>query len=128
MIARRGARSAAQHHLVAHELAVVFAERAWARAVTGVGAGSAPRPFPNVAYHLLRFVVGGRDCRCWMEALIVDKISSDWQIGGGAFPLELGRQTRAGPVRIRIRFEITEVRNRFRFIDRTKTGEREIPP
>src|SRR5438067_12113198 len=63
-----------------------------------------------------------------MEALIVDKISTDWQIGSGAFPFELCRQTRARPVRIRIRFEIAEVRNRFCFVDRSKTGECEIPP
>ena len=36
--ARRGARAAAQHHLVAHELAVVLAERARERPEAGVGA------------------------------------------------------------------------------------------
>ena len=50
--ARRGARPAAEHELVAHELAVVLAERAGRRDVAGIGEVLAARPFPDVAEHL----------------------------------------------------------------------------
>ena len=52
--ARRGAGTAAQDVLVAHEFAVVFAERAGAGAIAGVGRVGAARPFPNVAEHLVK--------------------------------------------------------------------------
>src|SRR5215470_16002704 len=52
--ARRGARTASQHILVAHELAVVFAERTGRSSIAGVGGVGAARPFPNVAEHLLQ--------------------------------------------------------------------------
>src|SRR5690606_10522738 len=49
----RGDRAAAsQHPLPAHELAVVFAERARRRLVAGVRLVSAARPLPNVAVEL----------------------------------------------------------------------------
>src|SRR5690348_3189272 len=49
---RRGAGTAAQHPLAAHELAVVLAQRAWQRTeawIRYVGRGG---PFPRVAVHL----------------------------------------------------------------------------
>src|SRR4029077_5152396 len=63
-----------------------------------------------------------------MKALAVHKISGDRNSGGGAFPFEFRGQTRAGPVRVSVRFEITEVGHGLGFVDGTKTGEREIPP
>ena len=52
--ARRGAGTAAQNVLVAHEFAIVFAERAGRGAITGIRGVGAARPFPNVAKHLLK--------------------------------------------------------------------------
>ena len=49
VIRGRRARSAAQHDLVAHELAVVLAERARRRRITGVGRVGAARPLPDVS-------------------------------------------------------------------------------
>src|SRR5512132_4130296 len=52
MAVRRDARSSAQDHLIAHELAVVFADGTGRRAITGIGCIRAARPFPDVAEHL----------------------------------------------------------------------------
>src|SRR5947199_8859752 len=45
----RRMRAAAQDHLVDHEFAVVLAERAFGRAVAGIGRVGAARPLPNHA-------------------------------------------------------------------------------
>src|SRR5215212_4410828 len=44
---RRRMRTAAQHHLIDHEFAVVFAEGAERRAISGVGEVRAARPLPG---------------------------------------------------------------------------------
>src|SRR6185503_14473825 len=49
---RSRAGSAAQHELVAHELAVVLAERAGGTRVAGIGRVRARRPLPDFAEHL----------------------------------------------------------------------------
>src|SRR3954470_5886448 len=49
---RRRAAAASQDILVRHELAVVFAERAFQRPVPGVGRVPRRRPFPDVAVPL----------------------------------------------------------------------------
>src|SRR4051794_33325503 len=54
-----GARSAAQHELPAHELAVVFAQRARKRMEAGVSEVGARRPLPAVAKELGRTFEGG---------------------------------------------------------------------
>ena len=45
---RRRLRASAQHHLVNHELAVVFAERIRRRAIAGIGQIGAARPLPDM--------------------------------------------------------------------------------
>src|SRR5881392_2805301 len=50
--ARSRAGAAAQHVLIAHALAIVFAQRAMLRAVTGVGRIRTARPFPDIPEHL----------------------------------------------------------------------------
>ena len=49
---RRDTRAAAQHELVAHELAVVLAERSSGRSIAGIGGILAARPFPYVPVEL----------------------------------------------------------------------------
>ena len=49
MAGRRRVRGAAQHHLVDHELAVVFAERAVGGAIARIGRIGAARPLPHDA-------------------------------------------------------------------------------
>src|SRR5687768_14981286 len=48
----RDAGTAAQHHLIDHELAVVFGDRAGGRSETRIGLVGRARPFPDVAEHL----------------------------------------------------------------------------
>src|SRR5579864_2095311 len=50
--ARRGARSATQDHLSAHELSVVFTQRAGTRLIAGISEISARGPLPDVAKEL----------------------------------------------------------------------------
>src|SRR4051794_30502806 len=54
VVERSRARAAAQHHLVAHELAIVFPKSARRRAVPGIRRVGAAGPFPNIAKHLLQ--------------------------------------------------------------------------
>src|SRR5207253_8331003 len=51
MAARRRAARALQHELPAHELAVIFADRALGRSEAGVGREAGLRPLPHVAEH-----------------------------------------------------------------------------
>ena len=51
---RRGTRAAAEDHLVAHELAVVFAQRTRGGAIAGIGRVRAGGPLPDVAEQLAR--------------------------------------------------------------------------
>src|ERR1700744_4645752 len=54
-------RGAAQHHLVDHELAVVFAKRALDRAVSGVGGVGAPGPLPHNPERIVEMAGAGGD-------------------------------------------------------------------
>src|SRR5205807_8863409 len=66
--------------------------------------------------------------RLGMKVFAFDEISLDRKIRRGAFPLKFGRQTRAAPICECVRFEITHVRNRFRFLHRTEARKCKIPP
>src|SRR6185312_15866035 len=58
--ARRSARSATQNHLSAHELSVVFTQRARSRLIAGIGEIGACRPLPYVAKKLHRHSIVDR--------------------------------------------------------------------
>ena len=74
---RRGARAAAQHVLVAHELAVVFADqRPRQRPEAGIGRVVGRRPFPDVAEHLHRLVAARQRGRQRMERAAVGEIAA----------------------------------------------------
>src|SRR5260370_13458018 len=76
MPAGSGAGTAAQDVLVAHELTVVFAECARRSAITGVGGISAPRPFPDVAKHLMAMPILSRDRRGFrLKVISLDQLS-----------------------------------------------------
>src|SRR3569833_3621979 len=98
---RRGVarRPAAQHHLVAHELAVVFADRAGGGAITGIGRVGATRPLPCIAEHLRKAAsVAARDVG--PIAARLHEIADDGAITRRALPLSLARQTLAPPARV----------------------------
>ena len=73
MARRRRARAAAQHVLVAHELAVVFADRAGARAKAGVRRVARRRPFPDVAVLQRRLAaIASPSCARMQRAALVE--------------------------------------------------------
>src|SRR6202162_4043273 len=94
MSVRSCKRGAAQHQLIDHELAVVFAERALDRTVAGVGGVGAAGPLPDQPERVVEMAGSGRD-----------------------LPLHFGRQMLAAPARKRIRLVIADVADRRRPID-----------
>src|SRR5579862_3065878 len=99
MTGRGGARAAAQHQLIAHELAVVFANQTGSRLKSRVRSVGACRPFPHVSKHL-EMARMFRHPR--MEYVLVQERSSDGGSQGCNFPFGLGRQTCTRPVRKRV--------------------------
>ena len=63
-----------------------------------------------------------------METFALNKVAFHRQARSGAFPFKFGRQARAAPIGEGVGFEITDVRDRLGFIDRSKAGESKIPP
>jgi len=113
---RCGTGASAEHHLVAHKFAVVFAERAfnWMEfRICRVGAGG---PFPDIA-EKLRTVRSG-----WMEQAGFEEIPFDRLRGCGDFPFGLGRKSCAGPACVGVGLEVAEVADRFVGIDRLQAG------
>ena len=109
---RRNARSAAQNHLPAHELAVVLAQRALQRPETGIAKVGAASPHPAVAVVLRTVLVlvlrtavsdldklrGGRGREpSGIEQIPLDRLALDRSL-----PLELLRQPVAGPARVSV--------------------------
>src|SRR5207247_3511693 len=116
-------------HLIAHELAVVFAECAGNRAITRVGEIRAARPLPHISEHLEKPTLAVRaHSRRGMKVLRIDEVSPDRHPGGRVFPFKLSRKTRPGPIRVCICLEVAHMGDGFRFIYRSKSGEGEIPP
>ena len=128
--ARCRARAATQNILIAHELAVVFAERTRPGPVTGVRRVGTASPLPNVAEHLLETAVGASapPHRCRMKPLGLYEVAVDLDFRRGAFPFKFCWQPGAGPVRVGVGFEITEMRDRFVWVDLAQTGQSKIPP
>src|SRR5690606_10539157 len=119
-------RTAAQHHLVAHELAVVLAERSPDRAVSGIGSVRTLGPLPNVAQHLLDPLPAGRGLRLEQALLREGALRSG--LAGGHLPLRLGRQAALAPAGEGVGLEEADVADREIRIDRFHSPERELPP
>src|SRR6266571_1666148 len=84
----RGARAPAQHHLVAHEFAVVLAQCAFHGMVAGISQIGAARPLPYIPENLRQTFtcwLGRSGCRMKFPAL--QKISRDLLFARGDFPL-----------------------------------------
>src|SRR5438445_2541369 len=118
MTARRRAGSAAEHELVAHELAVVFAEGAgWGliARIANVGAG---RPLPHVSIEFVqRAVLFPGSSRSRMEAAAFQKMPLQRCPGGGCLPFRLRGQAGARPARERVRLVITDMADRLRRLE-----------
>src|SRR4051812_35365175 len=119
--ARRSARSATQDHLSAHELSVVFTQRARSRLIAGVGKIGACSPLPYVAKELQRdatLQTALQRCRsgCGMESAAFQKIAlNGWDTACSYFPFELGRQARPGPPGKRVSLVIAHMADRLGF-------------
>src|ERR1700682_2350328 len=98
-------RRAAQHQLVDHELAVIFAERALNGPVAGIGGVGAAGPLPYDPERVVE-MAGAR----------------------GDLPLHFGRQMLAAPARERVGFIIADVADRGGSVDRLQAAERHEPP
>src|SRR5437588_12880939 len=105
MAGRSCKRRAAQHQLIDHKLAVVFAERAFDGAIAGIGRVCAAGPLPDEAERVVEMARARGD-----------------------FPFHLSRQMFAAPARKRIRLVIAEVADRRVGIDWPQTAERHDVP
>src|SRR5437762_333129 len=118
--------TAAKHALIAHELAVVFAERPSERAITRIRRIIACRPLPDVSVELPGSCARRR-CD-WMQSVRFAKVAGDRYIDRGDFPLDLGRQSLVRPTRVGVRFVVTHMTYRLALLYRLHTGERVRPP
>ena len=96
MAVRRGAGAAPQHELVAHELAVIFADGAGGRLEAGIRQIGASRPLPHIAVHLLELVRVGIG-RHGAQMTRAEGAPLDRKAARGHLPLEFGRQPLARP-------------------------------
>src|SRR5664279_449978 len=126
---RRRAGSAAQHHLVAHELAVVLANRSLGRLETGIGAVRACRPFPNIAEHLRqRFRQRRRLHRARMQMTALQQISRHPARSRRNFPFEFSWESGSRPARKGVGLVIADVTNRLAQFQWLHTLNGVMPP
>src|SRR5581483_5054726 len=84
---RGGAGAAAQNPLVAHEFAVVLAQRPYCRAEAGIGNVGARCPFPNITKDLSQGKCGfGALRRLRMKYAFFDEVSFCRKSGGCMLP------------------------------------------
>src|SRR5271166_4475174 len=105
MIRRRGQRATAQHHLVDHELAVIFAHCTGDRTIPRIWAVGAACPLPDMRFQLIDAVVFAR-----------------------RLPLSLGRQPCAGPARERISLVPTDMTYRCVSTERRQPAQPHLAP
>src|SRR5215469_7761755 len=74
---RRGAGTAAQHHLAAHEFAVVFAQSSGRGLETGIGKVGAGGPFPDVAKNLEQTISFGGGSDRGMKSPTLQQVAFD---------------------------------------------------
>src|SRR6266436_3780051 len=132
-MAGRGHRgAAAQDHLVAHELAVVFADRSDCRPKAGIGNVRTRRPLPYVAEHLPQSRLINERPRQWVGARVklagVRKVAGYRKTRGGDLPLGFARQPLAGPFGEGVSFEKTDVADRLERVQSAASGQSEDGP
>ena len=126
MRARRRAAAAAQHVLVGHELAVVFAERAFERPVARDRASSADDVHSQTSpYHCASCGACGGPR---MVAAGFDEVAFDRLAARRGFPFGLGRQPRFAPARVGVGFVVAHVAHRRRGLERPQARQRHLVP
>ena len=116
---RRAARAAPQNKLVAHELAVVLAERPGGRAKTAVGRVRALRPFPDIAEELhgrcARRGLTGAHRVSRMESTRLQEVPLQGDSGGHGrrLPFRLGGQPGPRPAGEGVGFVVADMADRL---------------
>ena len=116
MTSRRSTRSAAQHILIAHELAVVLAECTGRRRITGIGRVRTLRPLPDLAEHLRESL--RRDASAstgWKCSLSAKLPSIGTSAAACSHSASLGK--RPAPSRIGISLKIADMHHRILRLD-----------
>src|SRR4051812_21236238 len=120
-----GARSAAQHELVTHEFAVVFADCASCRRKSRISNVGTRGPLPNVSEHLLQTLT-----RSGLRTKLLGfkERPVAWYLRSRDFPFIFSWQASLAPVGESIGFVITDVANRGRGIYLSHSVVAEIEP
>src|SRR5690606_16111815 len=127
VVGPRRARAAPDHHLIAHKLAVVLAERAGEGLEAGVGGVRRAGPFPDVAVELADGSVGGVILAgCRVQEARVEQVAGNGLLCGRELPLRFRRQPCAGPACESVRLVVADVTDGRVRIDRTPSAEREL--
>src|SRR4051794_12649938 len=63
-----------------------------------------------------------------MEASAFDEVALQWAALRRVLPFEFSRKARTRPIRAGVRFEIAQVGDRFRLVNRPESGQGEVPP
>src|SRR5579883_2370165 len=120
----------AQDHLVAHELAVVLADRSGGRTEARICDIGTRRPFPHIAEHLqkARTVRAGSRGGAGMQPAAIGEIAYDRQLCGRHLPFRLARQALAGPAGKGVGLIKTDMTDRLRRVQPTAPAQRENRP
>lgn len=130
VLRRCGTRATAQHILVDHELAVVFAHGAGGRNKTRIGRIAGGRPLPDTAKQLPVAIAGFRMEYGTLGKMAVRRPRAARRDGPGGhhLPLRFRRQPGSRPARKGIGLEVREVYNRLRRHKRLRAVQREFLP
>ena len=137
VVGRGRAGAPAQDHLVAHELAVVLADRTGGDAKAGVGRVGAGGPLPDVAEHLRepadlvdRALVGARlHARARkLGRTRRQEVALAGELRRRSLPLGLARQACARPARERVGLVVAKVTDGRVEVDRLEPVEGEVLP
>ena len=123
--ARRGAGAAAQHDLVAHELAVVLAERAGRRREARVGRRRRWGSTPRRRQQLLQAAALAACCATGWKRPLSTKSSPSGRDRRRRVPLGLGGQARAGPAGVGVGLVEADVADRGVVVERLRARQRE---
>src|SRR5215472_19385578 len=131
MAARCDRSATPQHHLVAHELAIVLADGTRGRAKARIRSVGARRPFPNIAKHLpRRFVIGccRRCIRARMKMPAIGEITRERQAYCRGLPLGFCRQALPSPFREGVGLVIADMASGLRRVQATASRQSKNRP
>ena len=125
MAFRRHAGAAPKHELIAHELAVIFADGSGCGLEARIGEVGACRPFPHIAEHLLETRTDPRRHRPQMAG--AERAAFDGDARRRDLPFEFRRQPVAGPAGEGVGLVIADMGDRRGGIDRAEAHQAHLP-